>query len=252
MNLSDQKSPQIVQEAAGFQAKLRGASLWDLVQMECLAFSRRVVRITTLEDIGFLYFSGGQIVHARTRTREGEDAVMAILSWEEGSFEVVDAPWPERDTIGSTWQSLIMRAAQYRDENGSKLVVFPNGPVPVSSISVATADGPVERTVAPTNDQQGMNKVFDSMVRLSCAGEVVESYGPVAEELEALAAYSCQLGILIGESLGLEGFIGIDSESKQWRVVVHQTENGMIEAARAAATVTAARMREGLAIPGDR
>ncbi len=245
MSLPDQNSPAPEGNSPGFQASLRGASLWDLVQMECLAFTRRVVRITTVDDIGFLYFSGGQIVHARTRRSEGESAVMSILGWEEGSFEVVDAPWPERDTIGSTWQSLVMRAAQFRDEkpeNLTNLVAFPNRAV---GHSPRDSDPP---TSDSSPEESPMTTDLDSIVRLSPTGETIQAEGAGAEELEALAAYACQLGQLIGEALGLDGFTGLESESKEWRVLVHHTDNGMIEAARAPTTVPTLRMREILGI----
>jgi len=242
MPLPEQKSPPTPNpEDAGFQANLRGASLWDLVQMECLAFSRRVVRITTIDDVGYLYFSGGQIVHARTRSLEAEAAAMTILGWEEGSFEVVDAPWPERDTITSTWQSLVMRAAQQRDEAPGvpNLVAFPKAAEtePSSSSPKTEADA-----------SSSMTTEIDSVVRLNPDGSTVESHGPAAEELEALAAYCCQIAQLIGEALGMDDFQGLETESKQWRVIVHFTQDGMVEAARAPHAVTAARMKELLGL----
>ena len=60
--------------AVGFRAKLAGVSLWDLVQMECMAGSRLVVLVTGEGGIGYLYFDRGQIVHAvtdRLRRRAG-------------------------------------------------------------------------------------------------------------------------------------------------------------------------------------
>ena len=212
--------------------------------MECLAFSKRVVRITTFEDIGYLYFSGGQIVHARTRNHLGEEAAMAILGWEEGSFEVVEAPWPDGASIDATWQSLVMRAAQHRDEKPGQvpnLVAFPKSGDSKSKENATSAN-------AESNEDPSMSTELDSVVRLSNEGTTIEAQGPAAEELESLAAYCCQIGALIGEALGLEGFSGLESESKQWRVIVHSTENGMIEAARAPNTLTAARMREILGI----
>ncbi len=75
----------------GFQAQIKGASLADLVQMECLAGSHRVVRVTSAENVGFLYFRAGAVVHATARALVGEAApALDILSWNDGSFEPVE------------------------------------------------------------------------------------------------------------------------------------------------------------------
>src|SRR5687768_4124473 len=50
--------------APGFAAQFDHTSLWDLVQFECLRRSQRILRITSRGQVGFLYFRGGQIVHA--------------------------------------------------------------------------------------------------------------------------------------------------------------------------------------------
>ena len=72
-----------------------GVSLWDLVQMECLARSRLVVLVKGEGGIGYLYFDRGQIVHAITADRVGEQAALEILAWTNGSFQPCDRPWPE-------------------------------------------------------------------------------------------------------------------------------------------------------------
>ena len=52
------------QSAVGFRAQISGASLWDLVQMECLSRSRQVIRISGEGGVGYLYFADGRVVHA--------------------------------------------------------------------------------------------------------------------------------------------------------------------------------------------
>lgn len=44
----------------GFRVSLEGATLPDLVQMECLAMSNRVFRVTSGNHIGYLFFHRGQ------------------------------------------------------------------------------------------------------------------------------------------------------------------------------------------------
>jgi hypothetical protein len=100
----------------GFSASFRGASLPDLVQMECLGNSTAVVRVVSGEDEGYLYFHGGQIVHAMTSSALGEPAALEILGWNRGSFEPCNAGWPSEFTITRPWQGLVMAVAAARDE----------------------------------------------------------------------------------------------------------------------------------------
>ena len=110
----------------GFSAQLRGASLWDLIQMECLARSHRVVQVIGEGGVGYLYFDRGQIVHATTAQRTGEAAALEILDWTNGSFQSCERGWPAQATIRTSHEGLILQAAQLRDErSASNLVAFP-------------------------------------------------------------------------------------------------------------------------------
>ncbi|HSY41913.1 MAG TPA: DUF4388 domain-containing protein, partial [Polyangia bacterium] len=110
----------------GFSAQLRGASLWDLIQMECLARSHRVVQVVGEGGVGYLYFDRGRIVHATTAQRTGEAAALEILDWTNGSFQSCERGWPAQATIRTSHEGLILQAAQLRDErSASNLVAFP-------------------------------------------------------------------------------------------------------------------------------
>lgn len=110
----------------GFSAQLRGASLWDLIQMECLSRSHRVVQVVGEGGVGYLYFDRGRIVHATTAQRTGEAAALEILDWTNGSFQSCERGWPAQATIRTSHEGLILQAAQLRDErSASNLVAFP-------------------------------------------------------------------------------------------------------------------------------
>ena len=112
----------------GFRAQLAGVGLWDLVQMECLARSRLVVRVAGEGGVGYLYFDRGRIVHAATaallRARRPR---WRSSSWTNGSFQPCERPWPDRDRSRTTHEALILQAAKLKDES-SNLVHFPGGP----------------------------------------------------------------------------------------------------------------------------
>src|SRR3954462_15263949 len=110
----------------GFRVSLEGATLSDFVQMECLAQSSRVFRVTSGHRIGYLFFSKGQMIHALSGDYVGEPAALEILKWRDGSVEPCSVGWPDAPTIHSTWQNLLLLSAQARDESGRhKLVSFP-------------------------------------------------------------------------------------------------------------------------------
>src|SRR5688500_200777 len=105
-------------QPSGFRANLSGASLLDLVQMECLAQSSSVFRVTSEHDVGYLYFRGGQIVHAVSSEHSVEAAALEILSWQNGTFDVCNIQAPEATSIQTSWQHLLLRAVQRSDESG--------------------------------------------------------------------------------------------------------------------------------------
>jgi len=109
----------------GFRANLTGASLADLVQMECLARTTQVVRVVSGDEVGYLYFQAGSIVHAMSSSAVGEAAAMEILGWDRGSFEPCNAGWPTAATIEKPWQALLMSAATALDDARRKVVDFP-------------------------------------------------------------------------------------------------------------------------------
>ena len=111
----------------GFSARLKGAGLWDLVQMECLSRAHRTVQVVGEGGVGYLYFDRGHIIHASTARAIGEAAAIEILGWNNGSFQTCDRPWPEQRTIITSHEGLILQAAQLRDEGAaaSNLVAFP-------------------------------------------------------------------------------------------------------------------------------
>ncbi len=242
----------------GFQAQLRGASLWDLVQMECLAMSHRVVRITTVDDIGYLFFSGGQIVHARTKTLEGDAAAMSVLSWDEGSFEVVEQPWPSRETINCAWQSLVMRAAQNRDEGErtvANLVAFPNrasdAQDPSSEAETSSArSAQNSEGAAAKNEAKGgqMSSDLQVMVQLSADGTMLSSAGTGAEDFSAMAAYATQLARLVGDGLGIDGFQEIECEFKTGRCLIYLDESGNTVGVKPIDSVPMSKVREHLGL----
>jgi hypothetical protein len=109
--------------SSGFRANLQGATIADLVQLECLAARPRVsVRVTSEARTGYLFFDRGKLLHAELEgqaalNRQGEGVALEILSWDHGDFEAWQRNWPLRHNITSSWQHLVLEAARQRDEH---------------------------------------------------------------------------------------------------------------------------------------
>jgi Domain of unknown function (DUF4388) len=256
----------------GFSARFLGASLWDLVQMECLARTRSVVRVQSGGQVGSLFFDTGRIVHAETARSIGESAALEILGWQSGSFDTCEAAWPRAFTISTAAEGLLLRAAKGRDDSGeSNLVAFPgrvSGSSAAFSVDIEAAYAAEESEARLLVDDQdwesevtkpagphmgfdvdrrntGEETVLPIAVRVAADGAVLEA---VDDNLADAVAYAGRLSSLIGELLGFDGFRALECVSKDERVIIYAAEDGGLVAGRIplATDVTVLRERLGL------
>jgi hypothetical protein len=239
--------------AVGFRAELSGASLWDLVQMECLARSRRVVRVIGEGGVGYLFLAAGGIIHASTARLVGEQAALEILSWTNGSFQAVERPWPKEATITRSSEALILQAAKHRDEkNVSNLVAFPaRSPVGVSAAVEDALNEIADMQVTQIQEEgaEMRNTIIEPpppagssarsegeidcsvMMRLGPNGAVVKNSGGSEELAEALS-YANRLVQLVGELLGLDAFTAMECNFGENRWITFIEKNGDLVALR--------------------
>ncbi len=257
--------------AVGFRAKLAGVSLWDLVQMECMARSRLVVLVTGEGGIGYLYFDCGQVVHAITTENVGEPAALEILGWTNGSFQPSDRPWPETRTIFTSHEALILQVAKQRDE-ASNLVAFPTRGAAEQSHVAPRDDDAADDIEMLEFEEEGAASMrssdvsdlpppqpppparndftsadFPVMLRLSPQGAILRNSGGT-EELAEMMAYVRRLTDLAGEFLGLEGFTALEFTFTQGRCLAFVDSNGdtVVLRPRPDANLQALRDRLGL------
>lgn len=101
----------------GLRGTLKDLTLADLIQMQCQAGGTSVLRVQRGPETGLVYFAEGQVMHARVGDASGAEAVYALLTWDEGEFEVEAAPaeLPERN-VTLPWTALIMEGMRRWDE----------------------------------------------------------------------------------------------------------------------------------------
>lgn len=243
--------PQTQPVTRGFSAQLRGASLWDLVQIECLSRSRRTMQVVGEGGVGYLYFDRGRIIHASTARGAGEPAALEILSWTNGSFQSCERPWPEQASIQASLESLLLRAAQLRDEAAaSNLVAFPGRG------AAAVPDEPYEELKIVEDEGEGdmrstkMDEVagdFGVVMRLSAGGGVVSNRGG-SEEMAEAVAYVQRLLQLTGELLGLGDFSALECAFTEGRCLMFRDGGDETVAIRPRADANLQVLRERLGL----
>jgi hypothetical protein len=235
----------------GFRANLTGASLADLVQLECLANSTLAVRVVSGNDTGYLYFQAGRIVHAMSSNAVGKAAALEILAWDQGSFEPCSAGWPTSFSIDTPWQALLMQAATARDEARRKTVVdFPRErtqgtpmqkpPIPLSQPPPLPTSSSAPQSGATLGGQG-----IDRAVRLEADGKVLSARGD-AEELAAITAYTMRLAALVGQALGMEELRAVECVTSQCRRLFYLEKSGNLMGLEAQVDADLGALRERL------
>lgn len=175
----------------GFDGVIQGATLSDLIQMECLALSTRAVRVAGAGTSGRLFFTGGQVVHAEVGELKGEAALFEMLRWATGSFTVEEGVRPIEESIQRDWHNLLLEAAHHADEG---TVTLPGSVVPLPP---------------PKSTTDIMNEAFNDSEVVHAAhfteeGTLLAGKGDDPESLQCTFAYVVQLLRHVGTSLGAE------------------------------------------------
>ena len=118
----------------GFRG-VQNKSLGDIIQIECLAQSTSVLKITHGATEARLWLIRGEVVDSETGELKGEEAFQKILSWTEGTFESLPGDESRTRTIFVSVQGLLLNSAQAFDEATQEQVASgaeatPQGPRP--------------------------------------------------------------------------------------------------------------------------
>jgi DNA-binding response OmpR family regulator len=99
-----------------FRANLNDLSPIDVLQLKCLAKATTVLEFHSQGESGRVHIDQGTVIHAEMGSLSGVEALNRILSWKGGQIgEKLQGP-PVTRTIHSSWESLLMEAAQAMDE----------------------------------------------------------------------------------------------------------------------------------------
>src|SRR5690242_16474149 len=105
------------QSRQGFSGRLQNFSLLDIIQMACLAQRTGCLEVQEGKNEGRIFLTRGQIVHVETVGEVGEAALLKVLCWKTGYFEMLDLPAPPAaQSIQGGWEHVLMEAIRKRDE----------------------------------------------------------------------------------------------------------------------------------------
>jgi predicted regulator of Ras-like GTPase activity (Roadblock/LC7/MglB family) len=98
------------------QGKLSDMTAIDLIQHNCM--DQKTVRLTVnnADQTAVVFFQGGNMTHASCGSKEGEEAIYQLISWEDGDF-VLDAGITSAvTTITHNWSGILLEGARRLDE----------------------------------------------------------------------------------------------------------------------------------------
>jgi hypothetical protein len=157
------------QPREGFRGVMRRVDLQEVLQLECLSRRSSVLEVFTAQARGRIFISEGAIVHSDYGTLQGEVALYGLLALRGGEFNLSPFVEPPRRTISGSCESLLLEAAQLRDE---ALSTTPVGIEPVSAAPEPASAPPAAGASAAPAAGPGRRRI-EEIVLCSGAGEVI-------------------------------------------------------------------------------
>jgi CheY-like chemotaxis protein len=109
------------EQRPSFEGTLTCLTPMDLVQLKCLSHANMGLEFTNLNgQRGTVWFQDGDVVHSASDKDTGEAAFFQIMAWKRGKIRELSTPATLPLTIVANWNDLLMRAAQFVDEQSSK------------------------------------------------------------------------------------------------------------------------------------
>jgi YesN/AraC family two-component response regulator len=106
----------LIGKKKGFQGKVFGLQLTDIIQMNCLSRVTTALTFTKDSEKGVIYLTEGEIVHAECGETQGADAFYKIMSWQEGEFVSNIGIISPLQTIHQSWEHLLVEAMRKNDD----------------------------------------------------------------------------------------------------------------------------------------
>lgn len=198
----------------GFRGVLRRVGLMDVIQMECLNRASSLVTVTAGRSEGRIYIREGAVVHAAMDNLTGEEAFFRLLGFESGDFRHDPFVEPSEETIHAQWESLLMDAAQRRDETAGAHTKSEAG-APLPEPEPAFADFP--REVAPPEPLR-----VDELTICSASGDVLHAWQCPSTDLRTkFIEFIADKARQMRQTLPLGDFERVEFHGTNERLAIH-------------------------------
>ncbi len=107
----------LAREERGLEGNLKMMSLSSIIQINCEERNQAQLILNHLGKGGTIFFNNGEMVHAEAGDLMGDEAIYALLSWEEGTFKLKMGSEPDLVTINKNWSGLLMEGMRRIDES---------------------------------------------------------------------------------------------------------------------------------------
>ncbi len=98
------------------RGSLRTLSLPTIVQVNSVERTQARLQIKRRGKVGYVFFAGGEVMHAEVDSLVGPEALYELLTWEDGSFVLEMDVLPPTRTIAEGWSGLLMEGLRRIDE----------------------------------------------------------------------------------------------------------------------------------------
>jgi Domain of unknown function (DUF4388) len=90
----------------------------NIVQFICLGRQKAGLQIRRQQEEGTIYFANGEVVHAAVGPLQGEEAVIQMLSWTDGTFRISNELTAPDRTVGVNWNYLLLQGLKQFERAG--------------------------------------------------------------------------------------------------------------------------------------
>ena len=109
----------VSREDRGLEGNLKMMSLASIVQINCDERNQAQLILNYQGKSGAIYFKDGEMIHAETGEKTGEEAVYELLDWENGSFQLKMGAEPSLRTIDMPWSGILLEGMRRIDESAA-------------------------------------------------------------------------------------------------------------------------------------
>jgi len=138
-----------------FASSLNDASLYNIIQLECIAGNSSVLEVRNPQNAGEIFIESGRIVHASAGKLAGEKAFYQLLALADGEFRLIPFREPPTRSIDSSWEALLAQATRaqqeekYSSDDDETILITRKRPATKAPAPAAPAPPPVAPVAPP-------------------------------------------------------------------------------------------------------